>query len=124
MAQGFEGANFKEKEIIMTSYEQQVRIKTVDDMVETMDKIMFGMEEHYFTHEYHQVLQIHNEVNELSTKVNELDDKLDKVLGMLSYLCTSDNEKKFMFPDGSTNYDAICKSCDDISKEMLEMRDK
>lgn len=106
----------------MTSYGQQRRIKSVDDMVEIMDKIMFGMEEHYFTHEYHQVLQIHNEVNELTTKVNELDDKLDKVLGMLSYLCASDNEKKYMFEDGSTNYGAICESCDDIAKEMIDMR--
>ena len=107
----------------MTSYEQQVRIKTVDDMVETMDKIMFGMESHYFTHQYHQVLAIHKEVNELSTKVNNIDEKLDKVLDILSYISATDNEKKYMFQDGTTNYGAICTMCDDIAKEMIEMRD-
>lgn len=98
------------------------RIKTVEDMVETMDKIMFGMEDHYFTHQYHQVLAIHREVGALEQKVNNIDEKLDKVLGILSYLSASDNEKKYMFQDGSTNYDAICESCDDIAKEMIEMR--
>lgn len=108
----------------MTSYGQQRRIKTVDDMVETMDKIMFGMESHYFTHQYHQVLAIHREVGELEQKVDKIDEKLDKVLGILSYLSASDNEKKYMFKDGSTNYGAICTMCDDISSEMLEMRGK
>ena len=106
----------------MTSYEQQVRIKTVDDMVETMDKIMFGMESHYFTHQYHQVLAIHREVAETNNRLDRLEDKVDAILGKLEYLCASDNEKKYMFQDGSINYDAICKSCDDICREMIEMR--
>lgn len=103
----------------MTSYEQQVRIKTVDDMVETMDKIMFGMESHDFTHQYHQVLAIHREVGALEQKVNKIDEKLDKVLGILSYLSASDDEKKYMNRDGSTNYDVICEMCDGITKEVI-----
>ena len=106
----------------MTSYGQQRRIKTVNDMVETMDKIMFGVEEHHFTHQYHQVLAIHRKVTETNDRLDKIEDKVDKILGILSYLSASDNEKKYMFQDGSTNYDAICESCDDIAKEMIEMR--
>ena len=106
----------------MTSYEQQRRIKTVDDVIETMDKIMFGMETHEFTHQYHQVLAIHREVGETNNRLDKMEDKLDKILSRLEYLCATDNEKKYMFQDGSTNYGAICESCDNINKQMLEMR--
>lgn len=107
----------------MTSYGQQRRIKTVNDMVETMDKIMFGIKEHHFTHQYHQVLAIHNKVTDTNNRLDRLEDKVDKILGRLEYLCASDNEKKYMYPTGETNYDAICEMCDGISKEMIEMRD-
>lgn len=106
----------------MTSYGQQTRIKTIEDVIDTMDKIMFGVETHEFSHQYHQVLAIHREVGMLDKKVDRIEDKLDKVLGMLSYLTASDNEKKYMYPTGETNYDAICEMCDGISKDMLEMR--
>lgn len=58
-----------------------------------------------------------------NSRLDRLEDKVDAILGRLEYLCATDNEKKFMFTDGSTNYDAICESCDDIAKEMIEMRD-
>ena len=61
-------------------------------------------------------------MTEINNRLDRLEDKVDKILGRLEYLCATDNEKKYMFQDGSTNHDAICKSCDDITKEMLEMR--
>lgn len=106
----------------MTSYNQQTRIKTIEDVIEVMDKIMFGMETHQFDHQYHQVLAIHREVGAIEMRMNKVEDKLDKVLGKLDYLCATDNEKKYMYQDGTTNYDAICEMCDGIKSEMLEMR--
>lgn len=104
----------------MTFYEQQVRIKTIEDAIEVMDKVMFGMETYHFAHQYHQVLAIHNEVKDTNNRLDNIEDKVDKILGKLDYLCASDNEKKYMFKDGSTNYDAICKQCDGITKEVID----
>lgn len=108
----------------MTSYGVIKRIKTIDDVIATMDEIMMGIETHEFTHQYKQVLAIHRETAKIESRLDAMDDKLDKMMGRLEYLCASDTEKKYLYSDGSVNYDAINKSCDDINIQMLEMRDK
>lgn len=60
--------------------------------------------------------------NNIEMRLNRLENKIDRVLCILSYLSATDDEKKYMFQDGSTNYGAICESCDDIIKEMIQMR--
>lgn len=100
------------------------RIKTIEDVIETMDKIMMGMEDHEFCHQYHQVLAIHRETAKIESRLDAMDDKLDKIMGRLEYLCATDDERKYLYQDGSVNYDAISKSCDNINSEMLEMRIK
>lgn len=61
-------------------------------------------------------------MTEINNRLDKMENKMDEILCKLEYICASDNERNFMFADGSTNYDAICKSCDDIAKEMIEMR--
>ncbi len=93
-------------------------IKTLDDVIVFMNDIMEDFEGAWqFNHQYQQVLRIHRENV-------RIENKLDQVLDRMKYLTSSDNEKKYLNLDGSTNYDTICEMCDTIleqnKKEVIE----
>lgn len=71
---------------------------TTEDNNATLKELLskFGITSD-LNHEYHQVLAIHREVGAIANKMDRLEDKMDKVLDRLTYLCATDNEKKYMF---------------------------
>lgn len=101
-----------------------IEIKTTEEINAAMNEILSKFDKtSKLDHEYYQVLAIHNKVADTQKRLDKVEDKLDKVLSRLDYLCATESEKRYLYPNGNINYDAICEMCDTIEKDMKEMRE-